>query len=124
MRERNQDAGAAHASVDLQRAARELQAGFPARLVRNLEVVPGDSAPPPCSERLHRRFFRREPRREPLVAVSMLLAVFDLLRSKHPLQEPLAVPLHRLLNPRRFGYVHTHSDNHAEAILTQSEPQV
>src|SRR5438309_1813486 len=66
------------------RLTRNCQCRPPARLPHHFQIYPSHAAPPARPQRFHRRFFRSEPSRIPLILVPEPFAVLALPRCIHP----------------------------------------
>src|SRR5208337_1411560 len=61
----------------------------PARHAGHFAIAPADAVIPTGAQRLHRGFLGRETGRIPLEAIGLGIAIADLSRGKHALQEAL-----------------------------------
>src|SRR6267378_6594719 len=95
---------------------RDRQRRTPARLPHHFQIHPFHPAPPPRPQRLHRRLFRREPPRVPLIFILEPLAILPFPRRIHAPQKYFSMALDRPLNPLHLGNVHPHSHDHAALL--------
>src|SRR5260370_7045527 len=82
----------------------------PAHFPHHFQVHPFHTAPPARSQRLHRRFFRREPSRIPFILILKPLAIFPFPRRIYPPQKHFPMPLNRPLNPLPPSNLPPHSN--------------
>src|ERR1051325_9359956 len=88
---------------------------FAAPRARHFDIEPANLGAPSPAERLHHRFFSREPSGVALVFATLLfLAIFDLFGGKHALAK--ACPDARIfeggLNPLHLGEIDAGADDH------------
>src|SRR5438046_1606707 len=101
---------------NLCRLTRYRQCRPSARFAHYFQIHPFHAAPPARSQRLHRRFFCREPPRVALIFILKPLAVLALPRRVDSPQKHFPMPLDRPLDALHFCNVHAHANDQDASI--------